>query len=73
MSRIAKYFPGLFKSQGYDLKGRKDWLRAVAAEDRAAFVDLGLQFADHGRSGGIARAQTGLRDPRGRFVPNRKE
>jgi hypothetical protein len=72
MSRIAKYFPGLFKSRGYELRG-KDWIRTVAPEDRAAFVDLGLQFADHGRSGGIARAQTGIRDLKGRFAPNRKE
>lgn len=44
-------YPGLFSR--YTLKG-KDWLRRIEPEDRAVFVDIGLQEAEHGSLGGKA-------------------
>lgn len=45
-------YPGLF-SQHQPLKG-KDWIRRIPPEDRAVFVDIGLQEAQHGSLGGQA-------------------
>lgn len=45
-------YPNLFKSR-YRLKG-SDWLRRIDPDDLKAFVDIGLQAAEHGRKGGRA-------------------
>jgi hypothetical protein len=46
-------YPGLF--QGYELKGRgKGWIKTVQPEDRAVFVNIGLQESGHGQLGGRA-------------------
>lgn len=63
----ARYHPGLFKSRYPTLRGR-DWILRVEADDFQAFVQIGLEYADHGRAGGRARAQGAMRDERGRFV-----
>lgn len=58
-------YPGLFKARYAELRGR-DWIRRVEAEDRQAFIEIGLAATDYGRKGGQARAQA-PRDERGRF------
>ena len=63
----ARYHPGLFKNRYPALRGR-DWIRHVEADDCRAFVQIGLEYADHGRKGGRARAQNAQRDERGRFI-----
>lgn len=61
-------YPNLFKSR-YTLRGR-DWIKCLSPDDRVAFIWLGLKHADFGRLGGKARANTALRDSRGRFIKN---
>lgn len=61
-----KQYPGLF-SRYTPLNG-KDWLRRISTEDRAAFSNIGQQFAEHGRLGGVARARSAPRCSCGRFV-----
>lgn len=46
-------YPDLFLSRYSELKGR-DWIRRVEPDDRAAFVDIGLQENNHGKMGGDA-------------------
>jgi hypothetical protein len=60
-------YTGIFKSR-YDPLTGKDWIRTVESEDRAVFVQIGLESAEHGRLGGIARAATARRDYRGRMI-----
>lgn len=60
---------GIFTAKYQDLTG-KDWVRRIEAEDRAVFVDLGLQALDHGKMGGEARSAQARRDGRGRFARN---
>lgn len=57
---------GLFKAR-YKLVGR-DWVRRLNPDDLSVLVDAGLKAAQHGHLGGQARAQTGHRDMRGRWV-----
>jgi hypothetical protein len=45
-------YPDLFKHHK-PLSGR-DWLRRIPKEDRAAFIQIGLQEAGHGQRGGRA-------------------
>ena len=51
-------YPRLFKNRYPPevLKGR-DWINNVSPEDRAAFVYIGLEAADHGKKGGEALVQ----------------
>jgi len=59
-------YPDLF--QAYKpLKGR-DWIKTLPDEDKKVFIQIGLEAGDHGRLGGIARAETAKRDRRGHFV-----
>lgn len=59
---------GIFKAKyGDQLKGA-DWVRRIDPEDQRVLIDIGLQAFDHGRQGGRAQAERGLRDPRGRFT-----
>lgn len=46
-------YPNLFKDRYSPIRG-KDWIRRLAPEDRAVFVDIGLQALQHGRLGGLA-------------------
>jgi len=59
-------YPGLFKA--YPDRQGKDWLRRVDHDDRQAFSRIGREEMFHGYMGGKARAATGKRDERGRFV-----
>lgn len=59
-------FKNVFRNR-YKLSGR-DWVRRVSAEDRQAFVQIGLSAAQYGHLGGIARAASAQRDRRGRFT-----
>lgn len=60
-------YPNLFKSRYVILQG-KDWIRRIESDDIKAFVRLGLEESQYGRLGGQARAKTGKRDKKGRFV-----
>jgi hypothetical protein len=61
-------YPNLFKNRYPEgLRGR-DWINRVMPEDQKAFQEIGLDHALHGVLGGIARAKTGKRDNRGRFI-----
>jgi len=62
-------YPNLFKN--FEPRQGKAWVRNLPAEERRVFVEIGLQAADHGRMGGVARAQTACRDRRGRFAKGR--
>jgi hypothetical protein len=46
-------YPNLFKSRYPVLQG-KDWINTIDPEDKQAFIQIGLQAADHGRTGGRA-------------------
>jgi len=46
-------YPNLFKARYTSLQG-KDWINSIDPEDKQAFIQLGLQEADYGRSGGNA-------------------
>ena len=46
----------------------KDWVRSLPPEDKAVFVEIGLEAGDHGKLGGKVRAMTANRDNRGRFL-----
>lgn len=63
----TRIHPGLFKSRYTALQGR-DWLRRVDPDDLQAFIAIGMEYHDHGRTGGKARAQAAKRDARGRFA-----
>lgn len=66
MSAQPKQYPGLFHA--YTERKGKDWLKKVEPVDRQAFCFIGMRAHDFGRLGGKARARTGKRDRRGRFV-----
>lgn len=66
MSVKATVYPALFKSRYGCLKGR-DWLRSIDANDRQAFIEIGMTYNLHGHLGGLARAAA-PRDSRGRFI-----
>jgi hypothetical protein len=57
-------YPNLFKSRYLVLTGR-DWLKSVMPDDQKAFIEIGLSCAMNGVLGGIARANTGKRYPKG--------
>jgi hypothetical protein len=61
------FYPNMFRNTYRKLEG-KDWIRGVSEEDRRVFITIGLRHAQWGKLGGIARARTGTRDKRGRFV-----
>lgn len=46
-------YPNLFKSR-YPVLNGKDWINSVDPEDKQAFIQIGLQETDYGRSGGHA-------------------
>ncbi len=62
-------YHNIFKNR-YHLTGRRDWVRLLSAEDLMVFVRIGLAAADYGRMGGRARADSAIRDGRGRFAKN---
>jgi len=64
-------YPDLFKK--FQPRQGKAWVRDLPAEDRRVFVEIGLQAADHGRLGGIARAAQAKLDRRGRFIKGRSK
>lgn len=67
MSELEGYF-----IQNYGpLKGR-DWLRRLPKWERSALSRVAWSASDYGKSGGVARAQTALRDRRGRFIKNKE-
>lgn len=46
-------YPGLFSS--YDLSGKgRAWIKSISPEDRAVFVQIGLEETGHGQKGGRA-------------------
>lgn len=59
----------LFKNR-YDKLLGSDWIRRIDAEDRKAFIEIGLAAMDFGKLGGTARAKTAKRDSNGRFIKN---
>jgi hypothetical protein len=59
-------YSGLF--QRYQPLQGRDWVKNLPDEDRRVFVDIGLQAADHGKLGGVARAAEAQRDNHGRFA-----
>ena len=71
---IKVYFPiptlpaGYFKDRYPDILDGSDWVRKLPEWERKAFAQYGLQHADHGRLGGVARAKTAVRI-KGRFAP----
>jgi hypothetical protein len=46
-------YPNLFKSRYSKLTGR-DWINTIEPEDRQAFIEIGLQETDYGKTGGNA-------------------
>ncbi len=64
---MNKEYKGIFKRRYPELKGR-DWLSRISAEDKQAFIKLGLQCSEYGRLGGLVRAKNGKRDHKGRFI-----
>lgn len=58
--------PGIFKDFSGELRGR-DWVSKLGPHDRALFSGIGRAWSLNGKSGGMVRALTGLRDERGRF------
>lgn len=50
---MVSQYPNLFKSR-YPVLHGKDWINTIDADDRQAFIELGLQATDYGRSGGNA-------------------
>lgn len=60
---------GYFKRNYGPLEG-SDWVRRLPECERQALAHIAHTASDYGRSGGIARARTALRDRRGRFRRN---
>lgn len=59
--------PGLFKDlYGEKIHGR-DWVSHLTPAGRLLFSTLGRAWAINGKSGGMVRALTAVRDSRGRF------
>jgi len=66
---MNKYYPNLFKSRYLNLSG-SDWINKIDAEDKKAFIELGLKHAEYGKLGGAKRAKTGKRGSNGKFIKN---
>lgn len=69
MADQSSNLTGYFVRNYGPLRG-SDWIRRVSVEDRQALAHIAHAASDYGRSGGIARAATALRDHRGRFRRN---
>ncbi|MEI6415742.1 MAG: hypothetical protein WCP34_15990 [Pseudomonadota bacterium] len=59
-------YPNLFKE--FEPRHGKDWVKNLPEQDKRVFIEIGLQAAEHGHLGGIARAKTARRDHKGRFT-----